>query len=100
MLCPECKRRIADIAESCKCGWTKGNVAAGRYVHCAYEDCGIGALARVKTVTGWANFCAEHYEKYFSDEAKHYCLTRGLDTVEKQYKFVRANVGNINKLAA
>ena len=98
--CPDCKRRIVDIAESCRCGWTKGNVAAGHYVHCAQEECGISAVCRVKTPTGFANFCLEHYDEYFAKQAAIYCGSRGLDTTEKQYKFCREKINGLRERIA
>ena len=102
MKCPECFRRIADIAESCRCGWTKGNVKAGRYVHCAQEDCPQGASIRIKTATGFASFCEVHYDEYFTKQAQIYGGSRGLDTREKQWKYCRQMIKGLiaDKVAA
>lgn len=100
MYCPDCKRRIADIAESCRCGWTKGNVKEGRFVHCAKEDCPNCAVAKVRLPTGWANFCPQHYEAHFAEQARIFCGSRGLDTTDKQYKFCRETIAGMRRRIA
>jgi hypothetical protein len=38
-------------------------------VPCAHEDCNISALCRIKTKTGWANLCWQHYDAHFAEQA-------------------------------
>ena len=35
-------------------------------VVCAHMGCTVPALVRVKTETGWANFCEDHYVQHWS----------------------------------
>lgn len=95
MICQNCKRRIPDIAESCRCGWTKESAREAGFVHCANETCPACAVARVKTPTGYANFCPQHYEDYFTKQAEIFCGSRALDTVEKQHKFCRETISQM-----
>lgn len=73
MQCPECKSEIGVKATYCGCGWRRLKVAYGserqESVRCAHEDCGIAALYKVNTKTGWANFCWQHYDIYFARQA-------------------------------
>lgn len=100
MFCQNCKRRLPDIAETCKCGWTKESVKQAGFVHCANESCPTCAIVRVKTPTGFANFCEAHYEKYFTEQARIFCGSRGFDTQEKQYKFCRETISGMRRKIA
>lgn len=59
---------------------------------CAHANCGITPNTRVKTATGWAAVCWQHYDEFFQAIARDWCFTRGLDTREKQDAFVRQSV--------
>ena len=41
---------------------------AVQQVLCAHTDCVKSALCRVKTATGWANLCADHYATFWNAE--------------------------------
>lgn len=95
MFCQNCKRKLPDVAETCKCGWSRDDNREAGFVHCANEDCPNCATARVKTPTGFANFCPTHYEKYWIDQARMFCVSRGMDTKDKQYKFCRETIAGM-----
>jgi hypothetical protein len=38
-------------------------------VPCAHADCGIAAMCKIKTPTGWANLCWRHYDQHFAQQA-------------------------------
>jgi hypothetical protein len=74
--CPRCSDELTWGATSCHCGWKKRKAAGDRRaprepVQCAHEDCGSDATIRLKTRTGWANFCRGHYDAYWTLEAAH-----------------------------
>ena len=71
MQCPDCKGEIGR-AIYCGCGWKKTSlrvVGGVQDVRCAHSECGIDAMCRVKTKTGWANLCWQHYDQYFERQA-------------------------------
>jgi hypothetical protein len=105
-LCPKCRAPIRTSDKECgDCGVILQHVRGAKpqyyeplpYVHCAQDGCGIGATTRIKTPTGYANFCLEHYDEYFTKEAAIYCGSRGLDTPEKQMKHCREMFGVLRK---
>lgn len=100
MECPQCKGEIGGAAY-CGCGWKRTRSAKGaepfQFIQCAHMACGVSANVKVKTPTGWANFCPHHYDVYFLDRAEETCRKLGLDTVEKKREYVR---DSIRKLAA
>ena len=62
MKCSKCQRRLRPDAVACLCGWTAaGESARSERPPCCFAGCGVPALARVFTDTGWANVCVEHY---------------------------------------
>ena len=74
MDCPRCKTSIPDTARNCSCGWRKrGNVTdayeTSPVVDCAHANCSAPAICRIKTKTGWANVCKNHYDRHYADEA-------------------------------
>lgn len=72
MQCPECKDELGARATYCQCGWKKSAQRAqppAVHISCAHADCGIRAMCKIKTKTGWANLCWQHYDKHYADEA-------------------------------
>lgn len=73
MQCPDCKQELGNRATYCPCGWRKAQSRTDKpepvYVPCAYADCGIAAMCKIKTKTGWANLCWQHYDKHFAEQA-------------------------------
>lgn len=86
MNCPDCHRVIADDATLCRCGWTKVGPDGRERVHCAHDACGIPALCRVQTPTGWANFCLPHYERYHADRAHEGLAEKDLERLPDETK--------------
>lgn len=81
MICPECKRGLIDVATACRCGWkrpaeTEPQKPTG--VPCAYDACGSFADCRIKTPTGWANFCEAHHVAYHHQQAQKRLDASGL----------------------
>lgn len=66
-------------------------------VPCAHVDCPHFAICSIKTPTGWANLCKNHYLSHFNDEARAYCEARGLTTREKKLEFIRERLAGIGK---
>ena len=72
--CAKCRRRLKPDALRCICGWSASFTDEAKPVAlCAHEGCGVAALVRLKTETGWANFCVPHYGAYWTPDrvAKH-----------------------------
>lgn len=74
MQCNQCGATLHDGATFCGCGWKKFAKKSNDYndfprVACAHETCGIAAMCRIQTKTGWANLCWRHYDEYFSNQA-------------------------------
>jgi hypothetical protein len=68
-------------------------------IPCAHESCGISAITRVKTPTGWAKFCLEHYEDYFKRLAAKNFTALGLDRwPNESYDDWRARISEYTKL--
>lgn len=62
--CPDCGSSLGKGAYKCRCGWKATEQGpALQHIACCYADCGISALVRVRTSTGWANVCLEHYPR-------------------------------------
>lgn len=83
--CPRCDNPlIRDDATSCACGWRERGRRESKkdaprpFVHCAHETCDIPAKCRVKTPTGWADFCEPHYVRFHDDQARKRCAEAGL----------------------
>jgi hypothetical protein len=55
-------------------------------VQCAHEVCSVPAVCRVKTLTGWANFCLPHYERYHCDLAHEGLESKGLERLPDETK--------------
>lgn len=86
MDCPECHNELGARARYCGCGWVKpanANTAPHADVPCAHMDCGIAAMCKIQTPTGWANLCWQHYDQYFAQQAKANCAAKVLHTTEK-----------------
>ena len=91
--CPRCDAEIGNTAVACRCGW-KERAAKTKdepvvFMQCAHMGCNISAICRVKTPTGWADFCLSHYEKFYTDKAYATCEKLGLFTVEQKRAWVR-----------
>lgn len=109
-LCPKCRAPIKrDDKECSDCGVVFAHVRSTSrpqyyeplpYVHCAHDGCPDGATTRVKTATGHANFCLQHYDEYFTEQARMYCVSRGLDTTAKQFKFCKETIAGMRKKIA
>jgi hypothetical protein len=71
--CPTCGAPLGKNAAYCGCGWrriTSGFDAPQEpHVNCAHEDCFLSAKVKIKTKTGWANLCAQHYDQHFAKQA-------------------------------
>lgn len=83
--CPRCDEPLNLGATACRCGWKarakrdpKSEQPRER-VHCAHETCETPAICRVKTVTGWANFCEPHYVMHHDTISRKRCTELGLD---------------------
>lgn len=49
-------------------------------VPCAHDTCGIAAMCKIRTPTGWANLCWQHYDAHYAAQARANCAARGLHT--------------------
>jgi hypothetical protein len=113
MFCQKCGGTLADNATYCGCGWRKRSASNGdtEYqapVPCAHNGCGIDAMCRIKTKTGWANLCWHHYDEHYRTEAlcnlDKYGLAREPDETNAEWvarmrQFVRAGVRNLTHRA-
>lgn len=82
--CPRCSQPISHSATTCACGWRSRKKepayeAPREIVQCAHEVCSVPAVCKVKTPTGWANFCMPHYERYHEAGALKGLAEKGLD---------------------
>lgn len=59
------------------------------HVDCCRVGCGANALIRLKTPTGWGNFCTEHYIRYWQ---QHLSQPR-----EVAYQFVNQHCEDVRK---
>lgn len=73
------------------------DVEERRHIDCAHEGCRFSAVVRQKTPAGWANFCHPHYMEFHRRSAVEWCNAHGLDTREKQLKFIREKSGVVFK---
>lgn len=85
--CPDCGAMLGRGASRCRCGWVGAEPVLS--ARCAYETCFQGALVKQRTKTGWANFCASHYEEFHTAQSRGWLVDRGLDTREKQVAYWR-----------
>lgn len=65
--CPDCGSPLGKAALKCRCGWkaSSGIAAPVARIDCCHVGCGANALVRIKTETGWGNFCQEHYIRFW-----------------------------------
>lgn len=66
-------------------------------VECAHIGCGFHASVRIKTKTGMANLCYQHYLKHFQDQAEEKCVELGLLTPGQCREWVKKNAGGLFK---
>lgn len=66
-------------------------------VICCREPCRLSAKTKVKTPTGWANFCLEHYHEYYTRQSEEYCNALGLDTTEKRIAWLKQHAKGLTK---
>lgn len=85
MQCPKCQSTLANSAIYCGCGWSKKSQQSvtAPSVPCAHQECGIAAMCKIKTPTGWANLCWRHYDAHYAAQARANCAARGLHTTEQ-----------------
>lgn len=89
--CPKCEAELRNPKECRECGWkararkvVDDDQPKREYVHCAFEQCPVGAIARGKTPKGWANFCEEHYTAFHTHQAAKSMRERGLERREDE----------------
>jgi hypothetical protein len=92
--CPRCSDDLPWGTTSCHCGWKKRKAAGDKRsprdpVQCAHEDCQSDATIRVKTRTGWANFCRAHYVAYHTLEAAQATAHIGGTQEKRAYIFAQ-----------
>jgi hypothetical protein len=110
MECKNCGITLADDATYCGCGWKKLKPRFERPfdtpVPCAYADCGVDAMCRIQTKTGWANLCWQHYDQHFAQQAvdnlDKYGMERQADETREEHvarmrDFVRKGFKKIGK---
>jgi len=81
--CPDCGSSIGAGAYKCRCGWKASASESSQpmmRIECAYSSCLQGAIAKVKTNTGWANLCIGHYETQHQGVAIDYADEHGIKT--------------------
>lgn len=108
MECPECHTALHPRARYCGCGW-KYNANTSQPVvtiDCSHQGCNQPAMCKIQTRTGWANFCAFHYDRHFRDEANasldKYGLAREPDETPAEHvlrmrEFVKNGFKSIGK---
>ena len=87
--CPRCSASLGDTALACSCGWKdrkeKTDYSADPIrIECAYMSCQQRSKVKVMTPTGWANFCAYHYDIHFLNQAEQICERLNLKTVDEK----------------
>lgn len=80
MNCPDCNRGLRDEAIRCACGWSALDLKQPLKIDCAHMECSYGAIAKLKTKTGWAKVCHKHYIQYFQEKAEEKCVALDLLT--------------------
>jgi len=93
--CPRCDAEIGNTAVACRCGW-KERAAKTKdepvvFMQCAHMGCNISASCRVKTPTGWADFCLPHYEKFYENKCLETCDKLGLKTMVQRREWLNNN---------
>lgn len=99
MKCPKCQRRLAAIAETCLCGWKRGDEVAPRHARCAWDGCSTVATIRdeIEPGKGHHNICEYHYVEAHKLRAKRWCEAKGLHTVEQKKDYCRKLAGMVLK---
>lgn len=111
--CPKCQASLGENATYCGCGWKKLKPKFDEYqrdelVRCAHDVCGIAAMCKIQTSTGWANLCWQHYDAHFSQQAvdnlDKYGLERQADEsrsehVARMREFVRGGLKSFRMAA-
>lgn len=97
--CPKCETEIG-YANHCGCGWKRpakklGYIEPDR-VKCCHDTCFRSSKLKVRTPTGWANFCDEHYELYFKDQAKKNCEALNLKTTAEKRAWLKTKISEIS----
>src|SRR3990167_4928752 len=97
--CPKCGTEIGR-SSYCGCGWKRyaksQHSDAEPHAACAYEGCAYDSFCKIKTPTGWANVCEEHYRIYHHVKAEKYCNDKGLDTREKRRAWIDRKSTRLN----
>lgn len=94
--CPKCKCEIGN-ASYCGCGWKKPKGSIGDRVDaapipCARIGCETPATERVKTPSGWTNYCRKDADAYHRAGAEENCERLGLKTVAEMRAYVLGKV--------
>jgi hypothetical protein len=61
-------------------GSTQSTGGRTETIPCAHANCGIDAMCRIKTKTGWADVCWQHYDAHYAAQARANCAAKGLHT--------------------
>lgn len=97
--CVKCGSEIG-TANYCGCGWKRSKATKNeprQFIQCAHMACNTSAIVKIKTPTGWANFCEPHYGDYYLNQAEETCRKLGLTTTAEKRLWVR---GAVKKLVA
>lgn len=101
MECPKCHGELHDGAKFCGCGWKRGSApVASERVPCAHDGCGIAAMCKIKTETGWANLCWQHYDAHFAEQGRKNSERLGLKTGAEHRAWMRENMKKFPTMAA
>jgi hypothetical protein len=98
MKCPDCSALLRDNAIQCACGWSFKETPPP--TPCAHEGCGFHAIAKVKTVTGWAAFCSKHYQNHFHVIAVKNCKSMGLGSTGDCRRWFKENGLKLKRFVA
>lgn len=98
MKCPQCHHANPTGATECTdCGiifadvkHKKGRDQPLPRAPCAHANCDKPALCKMKTPTGWAAFCEQHYELFIQTRAEQTCQRLGLKTSKQRQEWVKA----------
>ncbi len=96
--CLDCGSPLGRGAYKCRCGWSVAPPETYRRgPDCAYAGCAGRTMVSLRTKTGVAYLCHEHYIANHTKEAEAYCAERGLTTTERKIAFCKAMFGKIGQ---
>ena len=87
MNCPECHGALSIGAVKCRCGWKAADLR--ETYACAHDGCNRPAVLKRKVNNVAVNLCRYHDDFHVSQEAKEFCKSKGLTTVDQMRVFCK-----------